>query len=1171
MMSNNKVLVCNCIFRFGYMQKSINRILFILILIINSNAQAQTTVSKNDFFQSIRTKMNTVNATTGISSEYFVLADTEYFIRIVDRWLVGVVIDQNYLRTFASFFKTEPIAGQGLTQEKSTWNAMVTPKEAKYNGFIILSVFSRTGDQGTEFHEAIHAFSLSRSLGDIDADVYGGPEFLSNGFLSILGNLRRKDNEINTIIAGLKSGNNMTTEITAFWNFINHLEKLYKDATKPNQVTQLLQAIRGKADWAGYRQRVEQDFIKARESHIPDNWFVNCKPDFSVVSEEGLSSEKMAGPFKSNVAANGWIILNCPSRVCDKDKKCPVKTPEKEETKDKPEKDSEKKPDKKPNKKPEKKPNKNPVKEPEKKPKCKDLDKGSKEWLENCQDKDESIPEALPDLTLEFTCGDSFELSPNDVLYPKTCYVNIKNAVSTHDRVELEVNYNKDLLDVTFDSQSEVAKSPANNFLLIIRTRVPVPAVLTSMTILVKHGSLKIEKTVDVSILSPGIEPSSGSGIRPPAVVDIGSGGKFCVWRDKSFGDPPECFNITTAECTNNRYADKPRYELVGSNMTWGEADKRSFALSRYKGNAYNCDPFNRDKGISDKDHDSIADDKDNCPTHANKNQNDTDGDGIGDVCDNDFDNDNIPNFKDNCPATKNQDQKDIDADGKGDACDNNSDNDDILDFDDNCKMISNPSQDDLDNDGIGDACDNDIDGDGKNNNSDNCYLIKNPSQLDKDADGIGDLCDNDKDGDGKLNGEDNCEDVYNPDQKNSDDHWMGDACASPINKDDLSGVDCSAYPGTHAVWDDNTNSAGCICSGTKDWSDNLKRCATQKEIAMAAANCSSYGNAKAVWDEASARAMCECNKGYEFDDNNQCVAVSDDECSDYPGTILVNNQCQCPGALEWSDTKNQCVNNADLAGADVDCTPYPGSFPQFDHASNSWKCECMGNKTWSATMNRCASSEDEAVAGTDCSSYKGTTAIYDDFVGKVVCKCINSGLVLSDTKGSCMSAADAAVADHDCSSFGAGATSYLNPLTNKADCQCTGNTKLNSAGTACETIVAATPTPPTGQGQLPTPTIIKPGVCDVLYDKGANKPESYVFQVAGHASISLYYDTYDVKDNISVLTSSRSMLWSSGCVGQENTQVISIPAGSQEIIIDVHPNCSGTSGTGWKFKASCQ
>ena len=837
-----------------------------------------------------------------------------------------------------------------------------------------------------------------------------------------------------------------------------------------------------------------------------------------------------------------------------------------------------KKPPKKPTVKPPKtkKPSPNPETKPPLVKDCDDLDKTSKEWLENCY-KNTDHPESLPELSFEFTCGNEFELSPNEVLYPKTCDVLVKSTGSTREKVKVVATYNTELLDVTFDNQTKAVEYPVTRFLLIIRTRIPVPVTLTNLNILVQHGSLEVAKNITVSILEPGIEPSSGPGIRPPADVEVGSGGTYCVWRYKSFGDKPKCFNILTAECDNPKYIDKPKYELVGSELTEEEAVLRAFVLSPYKGDFYGCHSTDNPSATGspgDADNDTVPDEVDNCINTPNQNQQDGDQDQIGDACDDDHDNDGVRNLSDNCPQKPNPDQHDTDSDGKGDACDLNNDSDSFLDADDNCPLFSNPTQDDLDNDGIGDACDDDIDGDGVLNSADNCRVMKNSDQADLDADGVGDVCDVDKDGDGKRNGEDNCPDVANPDQKNSDSHWQGDACQSPAaaSGGDLGSTDCSSYPGTQAVWDEATQSAGCSCTGDEYWSDALKRCASHEEDVIANTDCSSFGNAKAIYDQASGEGMCECKTGYEFDANNLCVqVVIDENCSDYPGTVYSNGACQCPGALEWSETQQMCVQDSGLTQADVDCTSYPGSIPQWDIGANSWKCECIGNKQWSAQLNSCVYPEDESVASSDCSSFKGTVAVFDDFTQKVECKCINSGHVLSSTQNSCMSPSAAQVADHDCSSFGTGAISYLNPVTQTAECKCKSGFDMDSTGTGCESNTAITL--PQGQGVLPTPEIIKPGQCNVLYDDGSDQPESYVFKVDGFSQIRLNYDTDRIKDNISVLTSSRSELWRSGCVGTGNykAQVIDIPAGSREVIIDVHPNCDGqSSGTSWKFKAEC-
>ena len=320
----------------------------------------------------------------------------------------------------------------------------------------------------------------------------------------------------------------------------------------------------------------------------------------------------------------------------------------------------------------------------------------------------------------------------------------------------------------------------------------------------------------------------------------------------------------------------------------------------------------------------------DNCPVTPNTDQADSDGDGHGDVCDDDIDGDGVGNDTDNCLTTFNPDQADSDGDGIGDLCDDDIDGDGVLNDDDNCITTPNPEQEDLDGDGIGDICDDDVDGDGVLNDDDNCVRTPNADQEDLDGDGRGDACDDDWDGDGVLNDPDNCPYTPNPEQEDQDGDGEGDACEGDWDGDGIENDDDNCPRTPNADQEDlDGDGEGDACDD--DWDgdgilNDADNCPRNANPGQEDQDSDGIGDAcEDDWDgdgvlNDSDNCPHDANPGQEDLDGDGVGDACDD---DWDGDGVLNAVDNCPrvenpGQEDWDE---------DGQGDVCDEDPYPGGY----------------------------------------------------------------------------------------------------------------------------------------------------------------------------------------------------------------------------------------------------
>ena len=316
--------------------------------------------------------------------------------------------------------------------------------------------------------------------------------------------------------------------------------------------------------------------------------------------------------------------------------------------------------------------------------------------------------------------------------------------------------------------------------------------------------------------------------------------------------------------------------------------------------------------GIMDMDGDGVVDSLDICPTIANADQADNDGDGIGDVCDNDDDNDNIIDTLDCAPLDS------LIAFKVGDACDDGNVNTIVDVINENCQCV-----------GMGD-----IDGDGIANGMDNCDGVANPNQADNDNDGAGDLCDDDDDNDGVLDVVDcfpfdatitfkigdSCDDG---DSTSINDVIMADCICRGVFDTDRDGVlddvdNCPTMANADQA-DTDGDGIGDVCDNDDDNDsivDSLDCAPLDSLIATMPGSLCNDGNAFTINDIIDAN----CNCVGQADLDRDSIPNSLDNCLAVANADQADNDNDGAGDLCDDDDDNDGVKDVD------DCDPFDAS-----------------------------------------------------------------------------------------------------------------------------------------------------------------------------------------------------------------------------------------------------
>ena len=112
---------------------------------------------------------------------------------------------------------------------------------------------------------------------------------------------------------------------------------------------------------------------------------------------------------------------------------------------------------------------------------------------------------------------------------------------------------------------------------------------------------------------------------------------------------------------------------------------------------------------------------------------------------------------------------------------------------------------------------------------------------------------------------------------------------------------------------------------------------------------------------------------------------------------------------------------------------------------------------------------------------------------------------------------------------------------------------------------------PSPNESNKPETVVERTSICGEVNEAGGDAPERHTIQFSKTTGNFVFsFNTISIPDRLQVFNGS-ALLYDSDCVGTNGWKDVPLTLqGSDQVIVNIIPNCNGTSSTQWSFKVSC-